>query len=119
MDQKSLKGSSYLLVHGLERLKHEPTDYPKTLLETNEPLYIAYILEEKIGRFRDFQNKHSAACFFLNWLDQAVDSGLKSFMKLALTLIDHFDGLFVYFKHFISSGPLEGLNNNVQIPLPS
>jgi hypothetical protein len=35
MDQKSLKGSSYLLVHGLERLKHEQIDYPKTLLETN------------------------------------------------------------------------------------
>ena len=48
MDQKFLKGSSYLLVHGLERLKHEQIDYPKTLLETNEPLYIAYILEKKL-----------------------------------------------------------------------
>lgn len=114
MDQKSLKGSSYLLVHGLERLKHEQIDYPKTLLETNEPLYIAYILEEDLSRFRDSQNKHSAACFFVNWLDQAVDSGFKSFIKLALTLIDHFDGLFVYFKHRISSGALEGLNNKIK-----
>ena len=53
---------------------------------------------------------------FLNhWLSQARSLENKAFTKLADTLDEHRKGLLSYFKHRISTGPLEGLNNKIKV----
>jgi transposase len=41
--------------------------------------------------------------------------GLKHFLRLADTLQEHRSGLLSYFRHRISTGPLEGLNNKIKV----
>jgi transposase len=47
-------------------------------------------------------------------LDRAVTSNLKPFLKVALILCRHLDGLLAYFGYRLSSGPIEGLNNKIK-----
>ncbi len=49
------------------------------------------------------------------WITQAKAIDNSHFAKLADTLDRHRPGLFSYFRHRISSGPLEGLNNKIKV----
>jgi transposase len=114
-ERKVLKGSRYLLLQGMEKLTPKGLDRLTMLMESNEPLYAAYLLKEDLRRFWDFSTRDQAAVFLADWLEQAVDSALKPFIQLALTLIRHLDGLLAYFLHRISTGPLEGMNNKIKV----
>ena len=48
------------------------------------------------------------------WIAMAKDLNIKHFTRLAETLDQHRQGLLAYFKHFISTAPLEGLNNKIK-----
>jgi transposase len=41
-------------------------------------------------------------------------TGIAGLNQMANTLMKHRQGLFDYFKHGISTGPIEGLNNKAQ-----
>jgi len=114
-ERKVIKGTRFLLLQGMEKLTPKGLDRLSMLMEANEPLFAAYLLKEDLRRFWDFSDRERAAAFLANWLEQAVVSGLKPFIRLAVTLIRHFDGLIAYFHHRISTGPLEGLNNKIKV----
>jgi len=48
-------------------------------------------------------------------LTRARASALPHFLRQAQTIEDHRSGLLSYFRHPISTGPLEGLNNKNQV----
>ena len=114
-ERKLIKGSRYLLLKGLEKLKPTALQRLWELMEINKPLYVAYLLKEDFRRFWDFRDPSHAADFLIDWLDRAVESGLRPFIRLAYTLCKHFQGLMAYFHHRISTGPLEGLNNKIKV----
>jgi len=109
-----VRGIRFLLLTGLEKLKPSQLDRLTLIMEANQPLYQAYLLKEDLRRFWDFSHAQQAASFLADWLEQAVNTGLKPLIRFALTLIDHLDGLLCYFNHRISTGPLEGLNNKIK-----
>lgn len=109
-----VRGIRFLLLTGLEKLKPSQLDRLAWLMELNQPLYQAYLLKEDLRHFWNFSNTRQALAFLADWLQQAVATGLKPFIRFALTLIRHLDGLLAYFKHRISTGPLEGLNNKIK-----
>lgn len=113
-DRKIVKGSRFLLLRGLESLKVSQMDKLALLMEANMPIYTAYLLKEDIRRLWDFPDRLPAAEFLTDWLDRAVESGLKQFCKLALSIIKHIDGTLAYFGHKISSGSIEGVNNKIK-----
>jgi transposase len=114
-ERKVIKGSRFLLLRGAERLDEEPKKRLDELMAVNEPLYTAYLLKEELRMFWAMGDEETAKAVLDNWLAEARTSGLKHFLRLAQTIEDHLSGLLAYFRHPISTGPLEGLNNKIKV----
>ena len=114
-DRQVMKGSRFLLLKGMENLKPRSLERLMELMEVNKPLYQAYLLKEDLRMFWNLPDAIAAESFLSSWIHQATTLGLKHFVKLAHTLNDHRQGLLAYFKHRISTGPLEGLNNKIKV----
>jgi transposase len=114
-ERQVLKGSRFLLLRGMEHLKPRSLERLMELMEVNEPLYQAYLLKEDLRMFWNLPNAELAKSFLVSWIDQARTLGLKHFVRLADTLEEHCAGLLSYFRHRISTGPLEGLNNKIKV----
>ncbi len=110
-----LKGTRYLLLRGLENLREEALERLSFLMEVNEPLYQAYLLKEELRMFWSLPGPMTGAAFLDAWIDQARSIANPHFDRLAQTLDDHRAGLLSYFRHRISTGPLEGLNNKIKV----
>ena len=110
-----MKGSRFLILKGMEKLNAGSLERLMELMEINEPLYQAYLLKEDFRMFWNLPDAATAASFLEAWIKQAEQLDLKHFTKLAKTLFDHAQGLLAYFKHRISTGPLEGLNNKIKV----
>lgn len=114
-ERQVLKGSRFILLRGMEHLKPHSLERLMELMEVNEPLYQAYLLKEDLRMFWNLPNAELAKGFLESWIDQARTLGLKHFVRLADTLDEHRSGLLSYFRHRISTGPLEGLNNKIKV----
>jgi transposase len=114
-DKQLIKGSRFLLLRALESLTPSSLARLMMLMEVNEPLYAAYLLKEDLRTFWSLPNEELAAPFLDSWIHQARSLGLQHFTKLADTLDRHRQGLLSYFRHRISTGPLEGLNNKIKV----
>lgn len=114
-EKKVVKGTRFLLLHGLENLKKRGMERLMTLMETNEPLYAAYMLKEDLRMFWSLPDAEAGKTFLDGWTEVARALDNRHFAKLADTLDSHRAGLLSYFKHRISTGPLEGLNNKIKV----
>jgi len=61
-----------------------------------------------------FSDRQSGKSWMRTWIEEAEASGIGAMVKMAKTLGDHGDGIPAYFKHRITSGPMEGMNNRVR-----
>lgn len=114
-DRRVLKGSRFLLLRGGERLDHSALTHLEKLEHLNRPLFQAYLLKEDLRRFWRSADKTAAKKFLGAWIARALATRHKHFVKLAKTLRAHRNGLFAYFDHRISTGPLEGINNKIKV----
>jgi transposase len=113
-DRECIKSSRFLLLKGNEKLSPESRQRLPQLMELNEPLYQAYLLKEDLRMFWSFETEEQGRNFLNSWIAMAKDLNIKHFATLAETLDQHRQGLLAYFKHFISTAPLEGLNNKIK-----
>ena len=109
------EGSRFVLLKGLENLSPTGMDHLIDLMALNHPLYEAYLLKEELRLFWNLDDRKSGEGFLSSWLQQARQTGIRQFLKLAKTLERHRNGLLAYFSHRISTGPLEGLNNKIKV----
>jgi transposase len=86
-----------------------------SLMAVNEPLYQAYLLKEDLRMFWSLPDAEAGEAFLDQWLEEARSLGNPHFTRLADTLDSHRAGLLAYFRHRISTGPLEGLNNKIKV----
>lgn len=114
-EKKAIKGSRFLLLRGLENLKASGMTRLMNLMVVNEPLYQAYLLKEDLRMFWNLPDAEAGKAFLDQWTAEARSLGNRHFAKLADTLEAHRPGLLAYFKHRISTGPLEGLNNKIKV----
>lgn len=114
-EKKVVKGTRFLLLHGLENLKESGINRLAALMEANEPLYAAYLLKEDLRMFWNLPDAKAGKAFLDDWIQVARGLGNRHFDKLADTLDSHRPGLLSYFKHRITTGPLEGLNNKIKV----
>lgn len=114
-DRNAIKGSKFLLLKGKEKLDEKAMDRLMNLMVANEPLYLAYLLKEDLRTFWSLPDEESGRLFLDLWSHVAKASGNKHFIKLADTLNSHSAGLLAYFRHKISTGPLEGVNNKIKV----
>lgn len=116
-ERKVIKGKRFLLLKNLENLTGDQREQLDELLELNTPLSKAYILKEELRRLWDEPDLESGEKFLDSWCRKAESTGIAQMKRMAKTLRTHRWGILNYFKHGITSGPLEGINNKIKTML--
>ena len=116
-ERKVIKGKRFLLLKNPENLVGDQKKQLASLLELNTPLTQAYVLKEELRRLWDEPDFESGEKFLFAWCRKAESTGIKAIRRMAKTLRLHRRGILNYFKHGITSGPLEGINNKIKAML--
>ena len=114
-EKEVLKGTTWLLLKNQENL-NEGRDENQRLeeaLEINKSLFFAYYLKEDLRKFWEIDTVEEAKKFLGDWCAKAFASGIRRLGKFAKSLLSHRTGIFNYFRHKITTGPLEGMNNKI------
>jgi transposase len=116
-DRRILKGTRWLLLKNPENLDagRNELDRLKAALLLNQPLSIAYYLKEDLRQIWSQPDKHTARRVLKDWLARARVSGIRMLIQFAATLEEHQEGVLNYYDYKISTGPLEGTNNKIQL----
>ena len=114
-EREALKGNRFVLLRGFERLNEKGQIRLAELMALNQPLYELYLLKENLRRFWRMPNEAKAKEFLEAWIIVAKATTSKHFKRLAGTLEEHRAGLLAYFRHPITTGPLEGINNKIKV----
>jgi transposase len=109
-----VKGERFLLLRNYSNLDADEKTRLEALFKINESLFKAHALKEQFRMFWIQPNEQEAARFFLIWFWEVHISGIKPLMKAANTLLKYGKGLINYFKHRISNGKIEGINNKIK-----
>ena len=116
-DKAAFKGVRYLLLKGSEKIADDWDAQEKLqkLLALNETISTAYILKEELRLFWKCRSMEEAQTFISNWLSEAWNTGNEQLIKFANKLVRRMYGLLNYFKHRVSTGKVEGINNKIKI----
>lgn len=117
MQKDVLKGTRWLLLKNHSNLNEDKNEKQKLeeALRLNKPLATAYYLKEELRLLWDENTVDEAKKFLGKWCKRAYASGITMLNKMANTLLKHRTGIFNYFHHRISTGPLEGTNNKIKV----
>jgi len=112
-----LKGTRWLLLKNPENLATDKGEWDRLqeALALNRPLATAYYMKEDLRRFWDFADAQEAERHLNIWIRRAERSGIAVLKTMARTLQRNRRGLLNWYRHRISNGPLEGLNNKAQL----
>lgn len=111
---KVFKGSRFLFLGNYHELESDKIDQLNSLLAVNIPLFRSHALKEQLRLFWELESREDAEKFLRSWVMGAWYSGVKPMQSLALTLWRHQLELLNYFKHRISNGKAEGINNKIK-----
>jgi len=114
LGQETLKGNRFLLLRNYEDLNPDRKGRLDALLQANQPLFTMHSMKEQLRLFWEKDDGHAARAFLELWCRDALQSGIKALMKVARTLAGYRTGLLNYFKHYITSAAVEGLNNKIK-----
>ncbi len=114
-ERQALKGNRFVLLRGFERLNEKGQIRLAEMMALNQPLYELYLLKECLRRFWRMPTEAQAKDFLDAWIILAEATDSRHFHRLAETLQEHRHGLLAYFRHPISTGPLEGVNNKIKV----
>lgn len=125
MGYETIKGGKFLLLHNYENLGVDEKSRLNNLLAANHPLQVAYVMKEQLRLLWEKRTVESARKFLVDWcLDvivtvddyctQTYSNVLNPLVSLAETLIRNMTGVLSYFKHWITNGKAEGINNKIK-----
>lgn len=116
-ERKVLKGTRWLLLKNPENLDDKRGERQRLdeALRLNEPLATAYYLKEDLRQIWTQPDKRTARRVLRDWLARARASGIRILKQFADTLEGHQEGVLNYYHYPISTGPLEGTNNKIQL----
>jgi len=114
-NKKLLKGIPWLLLYNANNIKGEGKERLQKAHVVNKPLAEAYYLKEDFGLLWQQLNSKEALDFLELWCEQAEATGLSPLKKFAITLKAHRTGILNWYKHLISTGTLEGMNNKIKV----
>jgi transposase len=116
-ERKVLKGTRWLLLKNPENLddKRDERQRLEEALRLNEPLATAYYLKEDLRQIWSQPDKRTARRVLRDWLARARASGIRILRQFADTLEEHQEGVLNHYHYRISTGPLEGTNNKIQL----
>jgi transposase len=112
--RKYLKNKRYLLLRGEETLTPKQRVRLRELLKVNEPLNAAYILKEDFRTVFDERDPKKARRALKEWKLRVRDSGIPELMEFVKMLDRRRYGIQNFFRHRLTNGLSEGLNNVVK-----
>ena len=80
----------------------------------NKPIYKALLLKESFLQTYECRNIEEAEKHLHQWIDQALNSGLKPFIELSYSIFEKMQHILNWFKKRISSAISEGFNNKIK-----
>jgi transposase len=111
---KVIQGMRFLLLSNYEKLNPKKQSSLECLLEANQPIAIAHAMKEQIRLFW-MRSTVQEGCKFLGWwIIDAIETGISEIAKAGRTFLRHWEGLTNYFKHKITNGKTEGINNKIK-----
>lgn len=122
---KTMKGGRFLPLYNYENLDPLKLERLEAILEANKPLFIMHSMKEQLRLLWCQRNEERAREFLIDWIFEAISvtneltpmyekSSLAPLKKLAFTLMRHYRGILNYFRHFITNGKAEGINNKIK-----
>lgn len=116
LHKKVLKGTRWLLLKAPDHLddKRNERERLEDALKLNQSLAIAYYLKEDLRQIWSQPDRRTAGRFLTDWCRRARASGIRVLITMANTLDGYRSGILNWYKHPISTGPLEGLNNKIK-----
>jgi transposase len=111
---KAIKGMRFLLLSNYEKLDSKKQNSLECLLEVNKPIATAHAMKEQIRLFWTKSSVKEGAQFLCWWIMDTIESGIGELAKAGKTLLRHWVGLLNYFKHRITNGKTEGINNKIK-----
>lgn len=111
---KAIKGMRFLLLSNYEKLNSKKQNSLACLLEVNKPIAMAHAMKEQLQLFWKKSSVKEGAQFLCWWIMDAVESGIRELEKTGRTLLKHGKDLLNYFKHKITNGKTEGINNKIK-----
>lgn len=111
---KVIKGMRFLLLSNYEKLNPKKQKSLDCLLEVNKPIAVAHAMKEQIRLFWSKKSAQEGTKFLVWWIMDTVETEINELQKTGRTLLRHWKGLVNYFKHPISNGKTEGINNKIK-----
>jgi transposase len=111
-----LKGTRWLLLkhpENLDESRSEPARLEEAL-HLNASLATAYYLKDDLRQLWEQPHRTAARNFVTSWYLRAMQSGIRVMQQFARTLGGGLLGIMNWFRHPISTGPLEGANNKIK-----
>ena len=104
----------FILLKRRKKLSDKQSNILNRLCEINQPIYKAMLLKESFLQIYECENIEKAEEHIYEWLEQALSSGLKSFIELAWSIFEKIEYILNWFKKKISSAISEGFNNKIK-----
>ena len=115
ISQPDLKKSRWLWLKNPGKLSAKQTAKLQELLKNqNLKTAQAYQFRLTFQEIFTIQNRHQGAVLLKAWMENAKASGLPPLVKVAYTLMNHWDGVLRWFESQITNGILEGFNSLLQ-----
>jgi transposase len=111
-----LKGTRWLLLKHPENLDASRNEKARLqeALRINASLATAYYLKDDLRQLWAQPHRTAARNFVTSWYLRAMESGIRVLQQFARTLAGGLLGIMNWFRHPISTGPLEGVNNKIK-----
>jgi len=111
-----MKHKRFLILHRRKNLtEEEDIESLDQILESNKPLYTAYVLKEEIADIFDDVNEARETIRLEQWFKNVSDSGIVEFGPVVLMIQNYIYEVFNYFKHKLTNAGSEGFNNKINV----
>ena len=115
LSQPDLKKTRWLWLKNDRKLKVKQKEQLQELLkDQNLKTAQAYQFRLTFQDIFTIKNRHQGATLLKAWMENAKDSGLPPMVKVAYTIMNHWDGVLRWFESQITNGILEGFNSLIQ-----
>lgn len=111
---KVIKGCRFLLLGNYGELPSTQQERLNRLLLVKQPLALAHTMKEQIRLLWNKLTKEDGAFFLLRWIVDTTETGIVELARVGKTLLRRGQGLLNYFKHRITNGKMEGINNKIK-----
>lgn len=112
--KRVIKGSRFLITTGREKLDDDGRQRLIELTTLNEPIALSYILKEDFRWiYSSCHGVTEAIRKLRRWCRSALASGILPLCRFAKGLLKDLSAAAAYFRHRITSGLIEGFNNQI------